>query len=280
MPERSRAARDLAETALVRLVHVLGDHADRIIVLGGLVPDILSRERPDAPVHIGTTDVDVLVTLDVMEDGFGHLESALQMIGFEPDPKKDGWRWHGKISGAWVKFEVLCDLEDQPTGAVVKSPEAERLRAANLRGTGYVAEDFTEEAIAGTLGSGERVDVRVRFAGLHGYLMSKAFALWQRGAEKDYYDFVYVLLYNAEGGPAEVAAALLNGPLQHRLQLDGLIWKEVQARFAVPSDSGPRGFSSQSVLADPQAVEDEAGLRQSAISAVSEFLAVLMQGRG
>jgi hypothetical protein len=41
-----------------------------------------------------------------------------------------------------------------------------------------------------------------KYAGLEGYLMAKACAVRHRGLDRDFYDLVFVLLYNRAGGPA------------------------------------------------------------------------------
>ena len=59
-PVRSRAAREAAEGALVRVVHHYGERPE-FVVLGGLVPELLcaGSEFP----HAGTIDTDVKSTL-------------------------------------------------------------------------------------------------------------------------------------------------------------------------------------------------------------------------
>ena len=91
------------------------------------------------------------------------------------------------------------------------------LSAQNLRGTGYVARDFAWEELNGELVDGTGVTVRVRFAALGGYLLSKCVAVRTRAATKDYYDFVYVLQHNQAGGPEQAAHRLLNGELADAL---------------------------------------------------------------
>jgi hypothetical protein len=75
------------------------------------------------------------------------MSSALEAIGAEPDEGVDGWRWLIPSGGIRVRIEFLCDLEDQPEGVTVSLPGCARLRAANLRGTGFVARDWAEEPI-------------------------------------------------------------------------------------------------------------------------------------
>lgn len=69
------------------LIHELGEFDPPMIVLGGLVPEMLTRgQDPPAPLHLGTTDVDVLIDVQVsMDNDLFHLEEALVRLGFAPD---------------------------------------------------------------------------------------------------------------------------------------------------------------------------------------------------
>jgi hypothetical protein len=142
--ERSRAARDLAQAALVSLIHELGDFDPPIIVLGGLVPEMLTRgQDPPAPLHLGTTDVDVLIDVQIsMDKDLSHLEQALVRLGFTPDEKIQGWRWLGRVHGATVKIEFLCEVDGEAAQTIVHPAGCSRLGAANLRGVGFVREDW------------------------------------------------------------------------------------------------------------------------------------------
>ena len=145
--------------------------------------------------------------------------------------------------------------------------------AANLRGTGVVAKDWRWHTVTTRLASGEEIPVRVRYVGLCGYLFAKATALKERSLEKDCYDFVYVLLYNARGGPREAARAVRRGPLGDDIPRLATVWREISARYVSESDPAVRAFVTQSVQADPTL--DKARLAQDAISAVEEFLSEL-----
>src|SRR6266508_16369 len=204
--ERSPEARELAEDALFQLLGALGAHDLNLVVLGGLVPELLTGgEGSEAPDHLGTTDIDIHLSLFAdAETNVEPVEAALEAIGAEPDGGVDGWRWLIPSGGSRVRIEFLCDLEDQPEGVTVSLPGCRRLRAANLRGTGFVARDWAEEPIERVI-EGETVTYQARFAGLEGYLLAKSYAARHRGAEKDYYDLVHVLLYNRAGGPRKQA---------------------------------------------------------------------------
>ena len=273
--ERSRETRARAETALVRLLHELRDDEPFLIVLGGLVPDVLTRDVTGIiPEHLGTTDVDVLLITHVEPDlDLGAVERALERMEFEPDPGQDGWRWRGLIDGVPVRIEFLCDLVDHREGESIRPTGCRKLSAANLRGTGYVARDFAWEQLNGRLADGTRVEVRTRFAGLEGYLLSKCVAVRIRAAVKDYYDLAYVLQHNRAGGPEQAARRLHDGDLQDALAPLRSTFLEVHERYRKPSDAGPHAYAEQAVQVDPTA--DEAELRADAVDVVQRFFDTL-----
>lgn len=273
-PERSPAARVLAERALVSLMATLDNENLDLIVLGGLVPEVLvGGQDPPAPVHLGTTDVDLLLTARLATDqDLGGLEAALRAIGFSPFEKY--WRWRGEVSERAVKIEFLCDLEDRADEIEVELPGCETLVGWNLRGTGFVAADWQWQTLTGADPvSGEEIRVRVRFAGLCGYLLSKLVAARTRGAEKDFYDLVYVLLHNRAGGPSGAAARILDSELAAGLPGLRSTLVEIGQRFRTSISLGPEGYANEQLRL--AAEEDERLLRAEAVAAVREFLAAL-----
>jgi hypothetical protein len=271
--ERTPEARALAEQVLVALLHSLDDAEIELVVLGGLVPETLTRgQEPPAPMHMGTTDVDILLVTHVTAElDLGSVEMALTKLGFEPEGL--GWRWRGRVRERTVKIEFLCDLANVKEGEVVKPPGCKALAANNLRGTGYVALDWAWEAMTAELPGAGAVSVRARFARLGGYLLSKCVAARTRAADKDFYDLVYVLLHNRAGGPAEAAVVLLNGPLRDALPALRATLIEVSERFRGPNDTGPTRYAQQARLVEPG--QDDAELRADAVAAVGEFVDAL-----
>ncbi len=270
---RSAEARARAERALVLLLHELRDDDIGLIVLGGLVPEILTSGQDHAiPEHLGTTDVDVLLITHV--DGeldLGGIERALKRLDFHRDD--EDWRWRGRVSELPVKIEFLCDLDNHVEGEVIRPYGCETLAAMNLRGTGYVARDFTVESLSAEVDGVGRVTVEARFAGLCGYLLSKCVAVRTRAADKDYYDFGYVLLHNRAGGPEAAARALRYGDLGDALVGLSSTLLEVRERYRSPRDAGPSGYFAQAVQVDPGI--DEMLTRQDAVDAVGRFFSEL-----
>jgi len=174
------------------------------VLLGGLVPDLLCSAA--AHRHVGTTDVDVQVDLEIQGGSVNaaRLEGALREAGFIPDGQRV-WRWRDQVAPAMVvKVEFLADLEDVPNQTTISFDDCEFFGAVNLRGTGFASQDWEVRTVTADLGQGAK-SIELRVATLPAYLLAKVHAARGRGLEKDWYDVTYVLLHNDDGGP--VAAA-------------------------------------------------------------------------
>ena len=272
---RSPLARGRAERALVWLLHELRDEDPFLVVLGGLVPEVLTQgDGATIPQHLGTTDVDMLLITHVDTDAqLGCVEDALERLGFRPDSSTDGWRWRGVVDGAPIVIEFLCDLVEHRNGESIRPAGCRALAAANLRGTGYVEKDFDWRELRGVLADGRPTTVNVRFAGLEGYLVSKCVAVRTRAAAKDYYDLAYVLLHNHAGGPEQAARRLRAGSLAEAIGHLRGTFLEIRERYRRPTDDGPRFYAEQALQVDPEA--DAALLRADAVDAVARFLIAL-----
>ena len=274
--ERSPAARARAERALCTLAAHIADDDVPLIVLGGLMPEILTEGRDTGPSHLGTSDVDMLLVAHLEQtDGLTRIEAALEVAGFSTQRGENGWRWRGIVDGFAVKLEFLCDLDTEPEG-IVAIPGCRVLAANNLRGTGYVAADWTVRELTADLAGLGPTTVRVRFAGLQGYLLTKCVAVRHRGKDKDHYDLVFVLIHNRAGGPSAAARQLLDGKLADRLPALRSTFLEVRERFYSVTSPGPKGFAAESARADPSALQDEN--RALAVAAVNEFIEDLLAG--
>jgi hypothetical protein len=273
--ERSPEARALAEQALAWLLHSLDGDDVEIVVLGGLVPEILTRgQDPPVPRHLGTTDVDVLlVTHITIKTNLGPVERALKAMDFTP--QDGGWRWRGRVSGHPVKIEFLCDLDTSREFEPVALTGCSELVAQNLRGTGYVSRDWAWEELRATLPDGRIIAVEARFARLGGYLLSKCVAARTRGAAKDFYDLAYVLLHNRAGGPREAADAINRGGLRLAIGELRSTLLEIGERYRTPNAVGPSSYAAQMRLVEPDF--EEAELRADAVAAVREFLGGLIE---
>lgn len=270
-PVRSRQARDLAECALVRLVAAYGAIPE-FVLLGGLVPDLLCSGA--ARRHVGTTDVDVQVDLEIQggSANAARLEGALREAGFVPDGERV-WRWRDQTAPAMiVKIEFLADLDDVPNQATVSFDDCEFLGAVNLRGTGFASLDWEVHTITADLGQGAKI-VDLRVATLPAYLLAKVHAARARGLQKDWYDIAYVLLHNDNGGPVAAARRVrdrfeeaLVGPTESALV-------ELAANFADVVAQGSMAYAATMLGLHPDLDYDV--LTNDSVAAVTDFIAAL-----
>lgn len=247
---RSRAAREAAERALIRVVHHYRARPE-FVVLGGLVPELLCAGSEFQ--HAGTTDVDVQVDLEIACGSVhtSRLEQALRNAEFEPDSQRV-WRWvaEGSTPRTVVKFELLADLDDVPAEATVNFDGCHQLGAVNLRGTGFASRDVEVRELKARIGGIEQV-AEVSVSGLAGFLLAKCAAARSRRKPKDWYDIAFVLLHNDAGGPNEAAEAILAkfaGELDSvQTALDDLL-----ANFASIHAQGPQAYADQMMVDHPE----------------------------
>jgi hypothetical protein len=274
-PPRTRAARDAAERALIRVVHHYGSRPE-FVLLGGLVPELLCSESPQH--HAGTTDVDVQVDLEIAAGSVNtrRLEQALRNAEFVPDDQSV-WRWTttGPTPRTVVKFELLADLDTEPAETTVSFDECDALGAVNLRGTGFASRDVEVRELRSRVGGVVQM-VEINVAGLGGFLLAKCAAARSRRKPKDWYDIVFVLLNNDAGGVEQAADAVRDrfGPElpSVRTNLDDLL-----ANFADPTAQGPRAYVEQMLIDHPDL--DLAVLAADAVLSVERFHHLLTRDR-
>lgn len=248
-PPRSLAARVAAELALVRVVRHYGGRPE-FVLLGGLVPALLCSGS--AVRHAGTNDVDVQVDLEI-SNGSVHaarLEKALIKAEFRPDDQYI-WRWKSAVGRqtAAAKFELLADLDTQPSGATIRFSGCRDLGAANLRGTGFAAQDCDVRTIS-TTENGVRHSAAINVSGLAGFLLAKTAAAYSRRKPKDWYDLAFVLLNNNQGD-ALAAAKRVRQLFGASIPAVAGQLTDLRANFASADAQGTRAYVEQVTLDHP-----------------------------
>jgi hypothetical protein len=94
-----------------------------------------------------------------------------------------------------------------------------------------------------------------------------------RGADKDYYDFAYVLLHNNAGGPVAAANVIKASPLADALPSMDSTFVEVRERFRNDRTHGALAYAREARKVTPE--DDELILAADAAAAVKEFLDIL-----
>jgi hypothetical protein len=90
----SQRATERCERVLVTVLGNIGPWAERVCLAGGLAPRYLISELPpDVPPHVGSTDVDLIISVAVATDGAGAyrtLHNNLRQSGFTQGPADSG----------------------------------------------------------------------------------------------------------------------------------------------------------------------------------------------
>jgi len=201
------------ERTLLTLLSAFGNLKDTLRLVGGLVPRYLTPETPpDVPPHAGTSDVDIVLNLEVLAEGDEYRSLAIQLKarGFVRwvgnDGKVASWRWRRRIDERMeVVVELLRDAGDDAPGRAV-SVNGEEVSALTIKHAGIVHDWYQEKTVSAELldGSGLSVD-QIRFADVPAFVILKAIALDQRQEPKDAADLIHVVRYT---GPLAQVAAL------------------------------------------------------------------------
>ncbi|MCK5351198.1 hypothetical protein KAJ77_01395, partial [bacterium] len=109
---------DVAKETLLYIATTLGDLLDQIVLVGGLVPSLIVSEKPDVPPHVGTMDVDLALSLGLLNSQrYTEVSSRLRKAGFKPDTNVEGnptrQRWVIKVAGKPTgKVDFLIQVSD------------------------------------------------------------------------------------------------------------------------------------------------------------------------
>ncbi|HKS14914.1 MAG TPA: hypothetical protein VJS90_17920 [Pseudomonas sp.] len=214
------------ERTLLTLLSAFGNLKDTLRLVGGLVPRYLTPEAPpDVPMHAGTSDVDVVLNLEVLASGneYSSLADQLKARGFVrwvEDGKAASWRWRRRVDEhIEVVVELLRDAGNEAPGRTV-SVCGESVSALTIRHAGIVHDWYEEREVGAPLldGGGLSVDV-IRFADVPAFVILKAIALDQRQENKDAADLIHVIRYS---GPVKAVAGLFVKRIHSGLHQDAI----------------------------------------------------------
>lgn len=274
----------LCERAQLTLLKCAGPWGDRIFLTGGLVPRYLITELPGyARPHVGTTGVDLVVGVAVVEEGpepYDTLVKNMTRAGFRPFRDEEGressFRWHLEVDGKVVLIEFLTEQGGEP-GSIARPRQGTgaKLGAFEVRGARLVALDFVEREIRGVVASGDESFGSIRVANLVPFITLEALAMHERGGakHKDAYDIVFTLS-NWPGGPLGAAEAARTSPVFGEPPVSEAL-DLLAGHFEHEGMDGPGQYSA--FLFDEYQDEEEERdrLRLEAVAVVQTFLSAL-----
>jgi hypothetical protein len=194
---------------LADIYTAFGDVSENLYLVGGLVPDLLVKNKLSyLREYLGTLDIDLAIKFAVSEKGkYRNLYNILRSIGFEKQKTDDG---RDVMNHSFIKYgsgykPIVLDLitDDKFKPAADKLKEiAPNVDAVKFRGVYLVFKDF----ITVDLGmAGTKKSVRIKIPNIIPFLTLKAFAYSdeENRAAKDAYDIWYTIV-NFKDGPVSV----------------------------------------------------------------------------
>ena len=179
---------------------VLGDLLDDLVVVGGLAPSLLI-DQSELPIgldaHLGTRDLDLGLALSILEEErYEELSVRLRDAGFAPDVNDQGnvtnQRWRHDS-----ERPITIDFLIPPSGKSDRGGTLRHLQqgfaAVITPGLHLAFADRRRVEVSGRTPSGEEAVRAIWVCGPGALLVLKALAFRNRGANKDAYDFSYVL---------------------------------------------------------------------------------------
>ena len=193
------------ESTLLTLLGAFGTLKDTLRLVGGLVPRYLTPATPpDVPAHAGTSDVDIVLNIQVLAAGEGYATLAEQLgdRGFTRFVNSNGavssWQWQRRVDEhVSVLVEFLCDTDGGPAVKLV-SLEGERVSALSMPFMGIVHKWFQVHKVTGQVLDGGMSTEIIRIADVPAFIILKALALDNRMQNKDASDLIHVLRYAGE----------------------------------------------------------------------------------
>jgi hypothetical protein len=196
------------ERVLVTLLRGLGPYKDSVCLIGGLTPRYLVQARPPAiPPHAGTTDLDVVIDLQLLADtdAYQTLEENLKRMKFEraenQQKQKQSWRWQTRTEhGALMILELLADAPEIAGGKLQALPTEGGVSAMNIPHSSIVFDLHQVAEIEAELLGGNGIAIEsVKHANLVSFTCLKAFAFDDRNERKDAHDLIYCIEHAPEG---------------------------------------------------------------------------------
>lgn len=192
----------------------LGDLMDELVVVGGLVPSLLipaDRLPTGADAHVGTMDLDVGLTLTLLDEGrYKTLTERLRRAGFAQDVNDKGnptrQRWKIDRAGRVTVDFLIPPSRPGDRGGTLRDIEPD-FAAVIAPGLHLAFEDRDRITLTGETILGEQAKRAVWVSGPGAYVVLKSIAFRLRGENKDAYDLYYVVR-NYGSGVDDVASRL------------------------------------------------------------------------
>lgn len=244
---RHRSGYNAEDTELVRAVCLtvavtLGAYLEDLVIIGGLVPALLidtNREAPDEELHPGTNDLDLGLSLAVLdEQRYAAISERLRAEGFTPDTNESGNPTVQRWQRDGLKVDFLIPRPDGGSaGNRIHKLEPD-FGAIITPGLELAFAEREQVHLDGTTLDGQHAIRDVPVCGPAAFVVLKALAFSDRGEPKDAFDLTYVLRHAPGGSPA--VAERLRGHGSEHPEIVAKAIQVLERDFAAADSIGPR----------------------------------------
>lgn len=257
---------EACKSALVELVHLLGEFRDSMVLVGGWVPPLLYPAA--ANTHVGSLDIDLALNHQLVDDETyqtikellmrrGYHEGSQPFIFYRDVPMRDG-------NPVNVAVNFLSG-EYGGTGKTHRTQKFQDISARKARGCDLAFGNFRMCEIESELPDGGKDRVQVHIAAAVPFIVMKGMALADRLKEKDAWD-IYFCLRHHPGG-VENLIKEFEPYIDHGLVKEGLA--KIAVKFASLNQIGPRHVADFESVTD---VEERARIERDAFERVDYLL--------
>ena len=226
------------KSVLVEIGQVLGSYKHKFAVIGGAVPWLLLNE-PEMP-HIGTLDVDLSLSADVLGDGeYARLVESLLKRGYRQRSHLARFQLMRTVPApdGGADIDVVVDFLMPRDATIAKNapPLVANFAVQRADGADLALRFYRLVAIEGDMPDGGRNRVHIAVASIPALLAMKGYAIANRHKQKDAYD-IYYSIRNFPGGLDALVVATT--PL---LAIDTARrgYRHIAEKFRNPDDFGP-----------------------------------------
>ena len=219
-------------SVLIEVLTILAKDLDKIVVVGGWVPELVYPGRG----HIGSLDVDLaLDPFELKPMAYESIRKKLVDSGYEQTAETPNAFYRSmKGSSQKIKVDLITgEFPDRAEGGSHLS--IQELRVWKAHGIDLAFQFQQDIRIEGTLPDGGHNVVSAKLPSIAAFVCIKAIALGERKKEKDAYDIAFCIDHYP-GGPRALAAEFA-GKLGNPLLVEGLA--TLRSKFARVDSIGP-----------------------------------------
>jgi predicted nucleotidyltransferase len=237
-----------AYSVLIEIIRLLGEYRDKIVLVGGWVPQILFHNEDE--MHTGSIDVDLALDHQrISDEGYKSIHELLLNRGYRQG--KQPFIFHRTVNINNIEVNVQVDLlsgEYEGTGRSHRHQRIQKIHARKARGCDLAFNDPIELTIEGTLPNGAKDSVTIKVASIVPFIVMKAIVLDERLKEKDAYDIYYCLRQYSDR--LEELVAEFKPHLENGLIKEGL--EKLTKNFSSIDHIGPKFVADFEEVTDPE----------------------------